>query len=543
LVALAAVLRLGIAAVRYFQVDELQILHLAWLRVDGSVPGRDHAFPQFSLLIDLLELLWHLLGESLAGLWVARGATWLVGLGVVAAAWALARRLFGPAEALAAALTLSLMTDFSERVIEVRSDGLLVLCWLLAFAALTWAGREGRLGAFGAGLLAALALAFNFKALVALPFLALAAVLPPRHGRFGWREAALRLLLLGGGLAAGLAAYFGYLALRGDVALWVETAQRNLRVAGAPSSRFGPGVYMSTSLDRNVPFYTLLLGGLVLLGARYRDVRRLQWLPPLLLSAVYVWANPTFYTYNFVDVTPFWALAAGLGLVWLFERLPLRWSGVSLAVLALFAVVRLGFLLIPTVGDQITVNRVVLALTAPDERVYDASGLILFRRGPYHWRLHSLMLPRYYAGEFRLSEELSRQVCRVFIPSYRTLWLTREDASFLRRHYPLHRRGLGLLGWVFREEDFDPAGEARFSILAPGPYRLASRDLEVEAAFEIDGRPVREVQELEPGPHTLRRLDGGGPLGPTLLSWWPSGVEEQLERLPEAPRLWYGFDY
>lgn len=541
-----AVVRLGIALVRFLQVDELQILHLAWLRTVGSVPGVDHELPQLSLLIDLLEPMWHVLGPSLLGIWVARIGMWIVSLAIFAALGWFAWRLLGPAPALAAVTTLSLLTDFNERVIDVRSDGFLVLLWLLSFGLLA-TGSKGR-RALLAGALTALAFAFNFKTLAVAPFLGLASLLPAHGQPFALRSSLRRAVALGLGFLLGALGYLGYLALRGDVLLFVETLARNLTVSSDTGIRMAPGLYLLQSLIRNVPFYILFVLGLFVLGRSHRRLSRLQWLPPLLFSVAYVWINPTFFPYNFIDVGPFWALPAGAALAWLLAILRARGraalAAVLVAALSLVTLSRLGFLLVPTLGDQVAINRFAMAVTGPEDRIYDASGLILFRHGPYHWRLHSLMLRRYYAGQFRLQTMVEEQPWWLTVRSYRTGWLIPEDKMVLRSFYPSPRPDLGLLGWVFPPESWAGGGSARFPVLATGRYRLLSENVPPEDLV-LDGRPYRGPLVLERGEHRLELRQEPAEGEPSVvLVWSPPGMEEALGELPDRRLMWfYSFTY
>lgn len=545
-VAVVAAVRLGIAMVRFLQVDELQILHLAWLRTDGSVPGVDHAFPQFSLLIDLLEPMWYLLGPSLSGVWVARLGMWLLSLAILAAVGWWARRTLGPEVALGTLVTLSALTDFNERVIEIRSDGALVLLWVLAFGLLARKTSEGfrYRAALLAGGLGALAFAFNFKSLTVLPFLALAALLPEQDQPWRPRAALGRAAALGAGFTAGVSLYLLYLQARGDLHLFAETLARNLAVSGDARIRMEPWSYLFTSEIRNVPFYLLMPLGIGLLLWRSRALSRLQWAPPLLFSAFYFWLNPTFFPYNFVDVGPFWALAAGAGLAWLLARLPNPWGVLAPLVLLGVALLRLVPVLQPTLGDQMTVNRFAMSVTSPEDRVYDTSGLILFRRGPYHWRLHSLMLHRYYDGAFSMSRELERRPWRLTLPSYRTDWLTREDKLVLRSFYPFPHANVGVLGWVFPSRKLVEERQVRFPVLLPGRYRLLTEHLP-EDAFLLDGQPVRGPTELETGEHRLELLDEAPAEDPRIaLVWAPEEMEEALAELPDRGlRLFFPFNY
>lgn len=533
----AALLRAGVAAVRYLQVDELQLLHLAWLRTDGSIPGVDHVVPQFSLLVDLLEPAWRVAPDGLGAVWIARALTWVASLGVLAATGLLGRRLFGPLAGLGAVVTLSLHTSFSERAIEVRSDVFLTLALVGAFASLARAGRHGPLVA---GLACAFGLAMNFKVLVAVPFVGLAALLAPPGATWKGRLAVDRALRLTAGLAAGVLAHLAFLALRGDLALFFETITRNLGVAATATSRFDPSRWLVQSAVRNVPFYLLFFRGLVL-AARHG---RAAWAatPALLFSLAYVALNPTFYPYNFVDVAPFWAIAAGLALAELEVRAGRLGMLLAIVALAVIPAARFVKLLRPTLGDQLAVNRFAAAVTAPGDRVFDGSGLILTRRGPRQWRLHSLMVPRYWAGEFSLASELTRQPVRLFVPSYRTSWLTPSDAAFVERAFPRFRGMLGVAGWVVRRDDFRDGAAPAF-LVSGGPHAIVAADPTVGHHVLLDGEPYRGPRQLAPGRHRIA-WTGDGPPPPWLaLVWSPPGMNRALEELPEELRLFPGFDY
>lgn len=528
-VVVAAGLRLGVAWRRFLQVDEMQILHLAWLRSDGSVPGKDHAFPQFSLLIDALEALWIFLGESLNGIFAARTCMWLVSLGVLFLLWLFVRRILDGPAAIGSVIALSTFTSFNDRIIEIRSDGLLVLLWLGSFALLTarqyWA-------TYAAGFLAAVSVAFNFKSLAALPFLGVAALVPPTETSLDPVDSVARGFRFCAGLTGGSLAYLAFLAVREDIGLYAKTIVRNLAVSAAEGSRFSLATPMTQSLFRNPIFYAIAVFGLYILVTAHSR-RAPLWIPPLLFSVTYLWLNPTFYPYNFVDVGPFWAIPAGAVLASTITRFRPAVPVLLLVLLLAFPLYRLVFLLQPTLDDQLAVNRFVMETTSPDDRVYDGSGLVLFRRGPFHWRLHSLMLPRYRMGEFRLSQELVARPCRIFVPSYRTRWLTEQDRHFLAKAFVLFpRERLGLQGWTVEPEDWTD-GTVAIPILQGGPFRLFS-----SVPMSIDERPFEGTVMLDRGVHEL-----SGTPARAGVAWSPRNLEAAMRRLPSNPRLFFDFDY
>jgi hypothetical protein len=523
LVGVLGALRIGGALARYLQVDELQLLHLAWLRVDGSVPGVDHEMPQFSLLIDLLEPIWRLVGAEFDGVWIARALCLAIGAGILLAVHRLAVRGFGPAAGLGAVLALSAMTDFNDRSFEVRSDGAMTACWVFALALLT-PGQRRRPAI--AGGLAALAIAFNFKAIVALPPLALA-VAWPEVGEA--RSAALRGALRRaawalGGFALAAAAYAGWLALRGDLALYGETVARNLEVARTAGEVRDPNDYWRQSLVRNAPFYALALGGAIV-ALRDRD-RLGRWVPAAALAGLFALTNPTPFPYTFVEIAALLAPLCGAALAWLWRgRVVL--ATVALAALVGYPVVRGLELLAPSIEDQRAYDRFAREGLPPDARVYDASGLVLFRRGPRQWRLHSLMVPRYVRGAFRLRDELTRTPVGLLVRSYRLAWLTPADAAWLRRRF-VPFGPIDLAGYALAPAEV--AAGATAEILLAGRYAVLTTPGGQSRELEVDGAPWRGPRDLAAGSVRVA-WRGAGPAPAVALVWWPSALQAALPAL------------
>lgn len=533
LIGFAMLVRLVVAWSRYLQVDEMQLLHLGWLRSAGERPGVDYSFPQFSLLIDLAEGIWRILGSSLRGVYLFRSIQWGVGATVILLTGVLALRIAGRSAAVLAMIAISFMTDFSDRVIEFRSDSVLILLMLTAIILIQ---TDSRLALLLSGAMTGLAFTFNFKAFLMIPFLGLAILLHVWSGE-RWRRFFDHLLAFAAGLGLVLLSYLLYLTARGDLQLFAETIVRNLQVSAAPISRVSPIGFFETSFLRNSVFYALTLAGV--LGVAFRRYGRRSYIlaAPLLFTIVYVIANPTFFPYNFVDVAPVWAVFAGMALQRAFQIR--NWAGWLLVVLVVaFPTFRFVSLAqTNSLAPQLEANRIVMAVVPSDERVYDTAGLILFRKGPYYWRLHSLMMPRYWQGEFRISQELWRYHVRLVVPSYRTGWLSRSDRAFLGKAFPLVYGKVGVTGWIVAPSDWR-GGRAAFPIASTGMYRIYGSGA---PRVSIDGKQMTsQGLWLESGRHEIS-VEGGNPAAPVAVIW--THRIDMLSEFPSPEMLYFPWTF
>jgi hypothetical protein len=110
-------------------------------------------------------------------------------------------------------------------------------------------------------------------------------------------------------------------------------------------------------------------------------------------------------------------------------------------------------------------------LTDPElDPVYDAAGLVTTRRSVHFlWYLHSWNISRFVEGPGpRIHEILSARPAAVFIPNYRTDWLTPEDHQFIRSNYVSLADDFWVLGKVLS------AGGGTFEVLHPGRYRIST---------------------------------------------------------------------
>ena len=122
-------------------------------------------------------------------------------------------------------------------------------------------------------------------------------------------------------------------------------------------------------------------------------------------------------------------------------------------------------------------------LTDPSkDPVYDAIGMVPTRRSiNSSWALHSLTITNFRAGPGpRVRDMLTAQPAAVFIPSYRTDWLSEEDHSYIRGRYVPLADDFWVLGNVLH-----PGGGA-FTAVHSGRYFIAPLEESGIAATHIE---------------------------------------------------------
>ncbi len=331
---------------RHWDPDEFEHAQAAWLVAEGLVPFADffeHHTP-----------LWYLLAAPFAA-WAdpvvydraiiflvgARFASLALSLGVLAATWALARRLAGRRAAAVAVVLLAGSFFFILKGIEVRPDPLATLAlvasvWAMAHAtagrrAMVWAGLAG--ACYGIALLA------SQKAICAAPGLAVGFLWLAVRG--GGVRLAVRLAAAAvAGAALVALPVIAWFAAHGALGpLFDLTVTANLAWTRAMQDRVW---VLADRMLRQDPVLVALAGiGLVLLASRpRRPAATLLVLPPLLSLAVGAVALPVVQEQYFVLALPFAAIAAGVAATWLHRMLPpgiprhVAFAAIALLVLA-----------------------------------------------------------------------------------------------------------------------------------------------------------------------------------------------------------------
>jgi hypothetical protein len=258
----------------------------------------------------------------------------------------------------------------------------------------------------------------------------------------------------------------------------------------------------------------------------------LNWegcLPELLLvagSLVALAINPTPFPYNLVNVVPFLFLLSFRYVA----RLPSDlWNSDQVKALVVGVIVFAH--VTPFVAstrrhwERLNWRQERLMTLAEDltdprrDRVFDGVGMVPTRQ-PVHfqWYLHSLNIQRFLDGRLpSVSQMLIARPASVFIPNYRTDWLSSKDQDFVRERYVPVADDFWVLGKVL------PAGGGNFEVHYGGRYRISTlKGSDLQDTYELgikgavapedpgtltgmlDGQPLcnRQVQ-LSPGMHHL----------------------------------------
>jgi hypothetical protein len=270
----------------------------------------------------------------------------------------------------------------------------------------------------------------------------------------------------------------------------------------ARTARFGPWSVLGRSL-LETPLVSVLAASALWSAARglsRGDRAAAGWegtLPEAVLlagAAAALFADPNPWDYNLLFVTPFAFLlawrAAG-------ARLSAARLGAGLLALHLvpFAAV-VAWESAWTNARQVRLMDAAEALTAPDQPVYDAMGLVPSRPPvSYHWFVQSLVRSNFSDGTWPSAREsLAKDPPPVVIPNYRTGWLPPADRDFLRTR------------WTALSGDFRvlaasvPPGGGTFTVLRAGRYRVSDLSDSGLAGTVPSGRPLARGALLDGAP-------------------------------------------
>jgi hypothetical protein len=173
-------------------------------------------------------------------------------------------------------------------------------------------------------------------------------------------------------------------------------------------------------------------------------------------------------------------------------------------------------------------------LTEPKiDPVYDGIGMVPTRR-PVHfqWYLHSLNIQRFLDGSLpSVSQMLAARPAAVFIPNYRTDWLSTADHDFIRERYVSFADDFWVLGKIL------PKGGGTFEVFHPGRYRISTlKGSDLADTYELGVKGVMTPED----PGTLAATLDGMPLSnrPMLLSVGTHKLECSAEVEPAV--VWMG---
>jgi hypothetical protein len=455
--------------------------------------------------------------------------------------------------ALLGAATLAPLWDYG---FEIRHDNVLLTGLLLMWFVL----RVRPLGLpsyFIAGAIAVGLQFFAFKAFAYTAPLSMAFLIfpPPAYKAARWK---LILAWVGGAAVGFLVARLLY----GAMGLWQVylTDLHGISGASVHTKRLLPWTTLRRLLSQTPLLLASSFAAIIAVSSELRRQGRaaLNWdgnLPEALLflgTAGVLFVNPNPYPYNLLQVVPFafiFAFRYAKRLTKVFLDLP----GLLPVCVSILIFVHL----VPfwtatrrhlnrTNARQEQLMALAESLTDPQlDPVYDAIGMVPTRPSiDFRWFLHSLNIQSFTEGPGpRVRNLLAARPAAVFIPSYRTDWLTEEDHEFIRGRYVPLADDFWVLGKQLR-----PGGGA-FEIIHPGRYRIASvqgsdlacsypdnangqitREEEGRLTGKLDGMPLAsQVLELSIGMH---RIETGPGVEPAIV--WVGPRLDRIHRLDQS---------
>jgi len=524
--------------------DEAEHLHATWAVAHGQVPYRDFWQIHTPLLYYLMAPAFLMLGEDLRIIYVGRGLMLLCILLMLLQLYTIARACFDALTGLLAVLALSYLLLWWRPTYEFRPDipqTLIVLTSLRRFMQ-AW-HRRSRGEFLASGALLGGAFWLLTKTLFPLAGLTSVFVLSSALRR---SAAAIRQNLTG--LLLFLAAFAAPVAL-GGLLLWLAGALPNFLRWGVLNAFRYPDRFSALSrmdLEVHFVFFALALVGILLTVARMirtRIVDEIRLSPLLVCSVtatVYLFLMPAPFPQSALPFLPLAAMYGGhvvrqaLGralppspsapavpgeAATPFVRSPVRLGWAVLTALLFYGVCvpPLQALLakMPLLQDhwldRRRTIRHVLALTSPDDSVFDAAGLYIFRpHATYFYRLakgHLRWLQSGFINESEIIYDLQRNHCKVVIFEFAQddVGLPPKLLRFLLRHYVF--TGFRTEGGVVlvAGQVLHPAGLASnrgtVSLVASAEYAVRPRG--GTPRVYIDGQLYKKPLFLTQGAHQI----------------------------------------
>ena len=539
----AIILLVGLARVRFFQLDEFVFVRAAWLISEGQVPYRDffeHHTPLFySLLAPSLAVL-----PQQAGALLAIRLLCLASAGLLAVStYLLCRSLAGRFESWAATLLLFMMPGFVSRAIEIRPDVLAAAAFTGASALLIGRGwsASGLANAVPGALVALAILATQKSAQYAWGLLVVALLMTGQSLRARTFRPGPLLFFLAGFALPLLGLALVLVSLGAWDAFWNQNVELALRWQAA-DERFPFSRYLGVALRGSAIWGTATAIGILGLalgaprGRSPRDSRLVRFVLIAAPASISLMLLPNPWPYNFLPVLAVLTPLAALGLGEAGSRLGAAGGRRAIAaVLALGLLLQVRWFVQERERDnslQLQLVDRVLTLTTPDTAVFDDNGGYLFRPSAYFLWYHSK------AMRILLRQQLERELIPELLRSAAPVWLMDQRfgelpanvREFVTAHYqpflgPIHLWGVRLPRSAGAGET---AHEATFLAIRDGGYFVTSAGLESggSAEISIDGvvlqldRPV----ELTAGEHRLR-VDGAMPKEGMWVLWVPATGE------------------
>ena len=518
-----------IAATRIYQVDEAENVYASWLLSSGRYGNYDLYAP---IYLFGLQFLTRLCGSAEAMFLSARLA-WVAVFWAILVLIALCVSADWRGKRFWMALGIAgICAPLWTYGLEVRHDGpalvFLLAMWLVLHPRRT--ALKGRYFLVG-GLFALVYFCAAKDVVYAAPLALLALLFPHQQGSPSafrrWGQAA-------SGLTAGVALFILLHLGKGTLGQILHE-YRSFFGGVVHVDRFAPWPLLK-AIVRQSPF-SLVLAILPFLMRR-KDSGRLSdvWsngIAELVFMGAVLFGlllNPTPFPYNALPFTAT-ALAVGLPpfLAWLEEQAP-RTAGHAIGKGLIFCTLFLPWtiqvvhLLEADNDRQIELMNLAEKFTSPEDRVFDAAGLVPGRGSIQPtWYITFGNAPLFAEDPNRRYETLFRaHPPAVLIPTYRFNYLDAETQAFLKAHYTPLAGDFWVLGGSY-------AGDGNsWDCLLSGRYWVAA-DSNGGPGPLLDGQPVQYgAHVFSRGVHTVSAPSGTHVvvmwLGPTLSS--PPSIRE-----------------
>jgi hypothetical protein len=489
--AAVALLLRALAFFRYrFDADEQHHLHVVWGWTDGLVQYRDyfdnHA-PLFHLLMaPILGLFTAVMGErSDVLLWMR--LPMLVPFAVVLwATYTIARRLYDEHVALGAVVLLAIFPPFFLKSLEVRTDNLWTMLWMLALMALLHERWSERRRMFIAGLILGCAFAVSLKTTLLVATLviswAIAYFLQRPRRLPEWR--APLLALLGFAIVPAVLAIF-FVA----VGAWDELIYCTLTFNGNVA-------LTRKNLWVGRAIFPFAFAGVIWLAWRFRATEH-RWrfffavaigVFTVTLAGFWILISPR-------DFLPLMPLAAMfVSAMATRARNPLRAFAVMIVLLA-GSIWHYADRFENNTDWHTTMMDQALRLSHPGEPLIDLKGETIYRRRPFYYAFESITRAQIAHGLIRdtVAEDVIRTRTHV-AQADGPMWPPRGRAFLSANFLNMGR---------MRASGQSIAEDGSFTIAVPGEYVIVSE--RGEARGMLDGTPYRGARALAAGAH---RFDG-----------------------------------
>src|SRR3954447_1305638 len=475
-------------AIKPLDSDEPQHLHVVWAWSRGLVQYRDVFDNHFPLLHLLFAPLMRVLPESSSIFTAMRCAIAPIALGCSWLLFKIGEPLIGRRAAIVAAILFSVAPPWLPVSTEFRNDTLWIFFWL---AALAFRDRP-----FARGVAAALCLLASVKALPLLLAHALAvastrqplAIKPLARFACGAAPPMLAFALFFGTIGAFDSML--YATLFYNVSLPVEAGRR---IGGA-----GSFAVMAPVLALRAPR-----------GAAHLVLTAI-WYPLILLC---LW--PSITPRDFLPLVPLAALGVGQALsLSLLKRQAESLSGLkrqaeslSYTTTLLFIGAAIGSVMYAdlrsTEPSRARFVDAALALTKPDDFIYDLKGDTVFRRRPVHqiYDIVGRALTNNGTLADRGPEQIAANGCCVAIAD--VSYIPPRTRAFLNASF-IGNGPLRVCGANVRD--------GTFTIGVPQVYAVIARD---PSRIRIDGVPYSGPRFLDSGKHTLSSTESN-----LRVVWW-----------------------